>query len=102
MSTSTIHLSACVPRPYLIISIPKLLSRAGYIDIVGGPSICDVDMRGLLKVVPERGAGDKGGKYCIYGFAIDRYGELLIEHQQIYPDICTHTIFVKTHQLVSK
>ena len=51
VSTSTIRLSAYIPHPYLIISIPKLLSRVGYIDAVRGPSICVVDLRGLLKVV---------------------------------------------------
>jgi len=69
---------------------------------VRGPSICAVDLRGLLKVVPEHGAGDKGSEYCIDGFAIDQYGELVTERQQMHPDLCTHTIFVKTHELVSK
>ena len=36
------------------------LFREGYIDTVRGPSICAVDIKGLLKVVPEHGAGDKG------------------------------------------
>ena len=53
----------------------------GYIDIVRGPSIYVVDLRGLLKVVPEHGAGDKGSEYCIDGFTIDRYAVLLIQHQ---------------------
>ena len=53
------------------------LFRVGYIDTVRGPSICAVDIKGLLKVVPEHGAGDKGSDYCIDRFAIDRYGELL-------------------------
>jgi len=76
------------------------LFRVGYIDTVGGPSICAVDIKGLLKVVPEPGAGDKGSEYCIDGFAIDRYGELLTDRQQMYPDLCTPTIIVRTHQLV--
>jgi len=76
------------------------LFRVGYIDTVRGPSSCAVDIKGLLKVVPEHGAGDKGSDYCIDGFAIDRYGELLTDRQQMYPDLCTPTIFVKTHQLV--
>jgi len=66
-----------------------------------GPSICAVDLRGLLKVVPEHGAGDKGSEYCIDGFAIDRYNDLLTQRQHIFPDICICTTFVKTHQLVS-
>ena len=38
-----------------------------------------MDIKGLLKVVPKHGAGDKASEYCIYGFAIDRYGELLTD-----------------------
>ena len=79
-----------------------LLYKVGYIDIVRGPSICAVDLRGLLKVVPEHVAGDKGSEYCIDGFAIDRYCELLTERQQLFPESCTHTTFERTHQLVSK
>jgi len=74
--------------------------RVGYIDTVRDPFICAVDIRGLLKVVPQHGAGDKGSDYCIDGFAIDRYGELLTDCHQMFPDLCTPTIFVKTHQLV--
>ena len=66
-----------------------------------GPSICTVDIKGLLKVVPEHGGGDKGNDYCIDGFAIDRYWELLTYCQQMFPDLCTQTVFVKTYQLVS-
>ena len=65
-----------------------------------GPSICAVDIKGLLKVVPEHSAGDKSSEYCINGFAIDRYGELPIDRQQMYPDLCTPTIIVRTYQLV--
>jgi len=60
-----------------------------------------VNLRGLLKVVPEHGAGDKGSEYCIDGFAIDRYSELLAQRHHMFPDICTRTTFVKTQQLVS-
>jgi len=74
--------------------------RVGYIDTIRGPSICAADIKGFLKVVPEHGVGDKGSQYCVDGFAIDRYGELLTERQQLYPGLCTHTIFVKTPQLV--
>jgi len=68
---------------------------------VRGPSICAVDIKGLLKVVPKHGVGDKDNDYCIDGFAIDRYGELLTDRQQIFPDLCARTVFVKTHQLLS-
>jgi len=82
-------------------SVCCVLYRVGYIDTVRGPSICTVDIKGLLKVVPEHGGGDKGNDYCIDGFAIDRYGELLTYCQQMFPDLCTQTVFVKTYQLVS-
>ena len=78
-----------------------MFNRLGYIDAVRGPSICAVDIRGLLKVVPAHGAGDKEGEYCINGFAIDRYTDLLTERDRMYPDMCTRTSFAKTHQLVS-
>jgi len=74
--------------------------RVRYIDTVRGPSICAVDIKGLLKVVPEHGVGDKGSHYCVDGFAIDRYGKLLTDRQEMYPALCTQTTFVKTHQLV--
>ena len=95
------QLSAFVTAPYLCTFVPPLFNRVGYIDAVRGPSICAVDLRGLLKVVPAHGAGDKEGEYCIDGFAIDRYTDLLTERQRMYPDMCTRTSFVKTHQLVS-
>jgi len=38
-----------------------------------------MDIKVLLKVVPKHGTGDKASEYCIDGFAIDRYDELLIE-----------------------
>ena len=69
----------------------------GYIDNLRGPSICAVDLRGLLKVVPEHGAGDKGSEYCIDGFAIDRFSDLLTQRPYMFPDMCTRTTFVKTH-----
>jgi len=71
------ELSPYVTRPKLIRIVPQLLYRVGYIETVRGPSICVVDRRGLLKVVPKHGAGDKGSGYCIDGFAIDRYSDLL-------------------------
>jgi len=66
-------------------------------ETIRGLSICAVNLKGLLKVVPEHSAGDKGSEYCIDGFAIDLYGELLTDRQQMFPDLCTQTIFVKTH-----
>ena len=60
-----------------------------------------MDIKGLLKVVPEHGARDKGSEYCIDGFAINRYGELLTDREEMFRDLCTHTVFVKTHQPVS-
>ena len=73
----------------------------GYINTVRGPSICAVDIKGLLKVVPEHDAGDKGSDYCVDEFTIDRYVKLLTDRQQLFPDFYTQTIFVKVHQLVS-
>jgi len=68
---------------------------------LGGKPICLVDLRGLIKVVPEHGARDKSFDYCINGFAIDHYSNLLMEHQNQHPDLCSTLIFVRTHQLVS-
>ena len=75
--------------------------RVGDIKTMQGPSICAVDLKGLLKVVPEHGAGDKVSEYCVDGFAIGRYGELLNDRQQMFPALCKQTVFVKTHPLVS-
>ena len=92
----------CIRNPTLgLCNRPPLLNRVGYIDTVRGPSICVVDLRGLLKGAPEHSAWDKGSEYCIDGFAIDRYSNLLTQRQHMFPDICTRTTFVKTHQLVS-
>jgi len=77
------------------------LYRVGYIDTLQGPQICAVEMKGLLKVVPEHSAGDRHSDYWINGFAIDWSGELLHDHQKLYPTLCRKIIFVKTHQLVS-
>jgi len=75
--------------------------RVGDIKTVQGPSICAVDLKRLLKVVPEHGAGDMVSEYCVDGFAIDQYGELRNDCQQMFPAFCTQTVFVKTHQRVS-
>ena len=56
----------------------------GYIDRLQGPQICAVDLKGLLKVVPEYGVGDWGSNYYINGFAIDRYSKLLHDRQKLY------------------
>ena len=61
-----------------------------------GPSICAVDLRGLLKVVPEHGAGDKGSEYCIDGFAIDQYGELVTNVSKCIL-ICVRILFLLRH-----
>jgi len=39
----------------------------GYIDNVRGLSICAVDIKGLLKVVPEHGTGDMGSDFAQMG-----------------------------------
>ena len=70
--------------------------RVGYIDNVRGLSICAVDIKGLLKVVPEHGIGDMGSDYCTDGFAINRYGELLTDRQQMFPALCMQTVFVNS------
>jgi len=41
--------------------------RVGYIDTVRGLSICAVDIKGLLKVVPEHGTGDMGSDFAQMG-----------------------------------
>jgi len=77
------------------------LYRVGYIDTLQGPQICNIDLKRLLKVVSKHGAGDRRSDYCINGFAIDPCGELLHDHQKLYPALCRETIFVKTPQVVS-
>jgi len=39
-------------------------------ETMQGPSICAVDINGLLKVVLEHSAGDKGSEYCIDGLSL--------------------------------
>ena len=67
----------------------------------GSTPIGAVDIRGLVKVVPKHGAGDKAFHYCINGFTIDHYSDLLTQRQHRYPTLCRTSIFVKTPQLVS-
>ena len=72
---------------------PYFLHRVGYIDSLQGPRICAMDLKGLLKVVPKHGTRDCGSFYCINGFAIDQYGELLHNYQELYPALYREIIF---------
>jgi len=71
------------------------------LDVEGTQSICALDMKGLVKVVPRRDPRDKAGDSCVNGFAIDHYSVLLHRRQYAHPKYCRLTIFLKTHQLVS-
>jgi len=54
-------------------------------------------LRGLINVVPNAGAGDKSGRYCIGNLAMDMFAELLHRRQHTYPKLCWMSIFLKHH-----
>ena len=60
------------------------MCREQQLDVAGTKSICTIDMKGLVKVVPRRDLGDKAGESYINGFVIDHYSAL--PHRQQ----CTH------------
>ena len=57
-------------------------------------------LRGLINVVPLRGAGDRAGRYCIGRFAIDMYGKLLNQRQQMHPTYCHPSVFLPAQDQV--
>lgn len=61
-------------------------------------SICIIDVKGLVKVVPCRDPGGKAGEFCINGFAIDHDSNLLHKRQCAYPKRCRLSILLKTHE----
>ncbi|KAJ8441664.1 hypothetical protein Cgig2_019051 [Carnegiea gigantea] len=58
-------------------------------------------LRGLINVVPNPGAGDKFGRYCIGNLAIDMFTELLHRWQHTYLKLCWMSIFLKHHMNVT-
>ena len=67
------------------------------IRCLGGTLICAVDIRGLVKVMSEHGAGDRAMDYYINVFAIDHYSNILIQRPHRYPAFCRTLLFMKTH-----
>ena len=57
-------------------------------------------LRGLINVVPVRGAGDRAGRYCIGRFAIDMYMKLLHKRQQLHPRYCHVCVFLPSQDQV--
>jgi len=57
-------------------------------------------LRGLINVVPLRGAGDRAGRYCIGRFAIDMYDKLLKQRQQMHPTYCQLSVFLPAQEQV--
>ena len=57
-------------------------------------------LKGLINVVPARGAGDRAGRFCVGRFAIQMYCELLHERQQLYPTYCRKSVFIPPHDKV--
>jgi len=71
------------------------------IQDLGGALICAVDIRGLIKMVPEHSVGNKSFDYCINGLTINHYSYLLRQGQHRHHDWCRTSILTKEHQLVS-
>ena len=57
-------------------------------------------LKGLINVVPHKGAGDKAGRYCVGRFAIQMYCNLLEERQKLYPTLCRTSIFLEPEDKV--
>ena len=57
-------------------------------------------LKGLINVVPMRGAGDKPGWFCIGRFAIEMYCNLLEERQLLYPPLCWMSLFFMVNDQV--
>jgi len=57
-------------------------------------------LRGLINVVPVRGAGDRAGRNCIGRFTIDMYCKLLHQRQQLDPRYCHLCVFLTSHDQV--
>ncbi|KAJ8422830.1 hypothetical protein Cgig2_022181 [Carnegiea gigantea] len=67
----------------------------------GTQSICKIDVKGLVNVIPRRDLRDKAGDFCINGFAIDHYNGLLHRRQCAHSKYYRLTIFLKMHQLTA-
>ncbi|KAJ8445624.1 hypothetical protein Cgig2_018565 [Carnegiea gigantea] len=59
-----------------------------YLNEGGAQHISDVDVKGLVNLVPRNGPGDQSINYCINGFAIDYYNSLLDKQQHLFPKWC--------------
>ena len=96
--------TVCTVTGYInVASVSSLTTnacRVQYLEEGGASYISAVDVRGLVNIVPSRGAGDMPDKYCINGFAIDAYSELLRDRQRLHPRLCRSTHFVRTVELV--
>ncbi|KAJ8446760.1 hypothetical protein Cgig2_000771 [Carnegiea gigantea] len=56
-----------------------------YLNEGGAQHSFDIDVRGLMNIVPRNGSEDKAINYCISRFAIDHYSSLLDERQRLLP-----------------
>lgn len=54
-------------------------------------------LKGLINVVPTRGAGDRPSRYCIGAFAVHMYSKLLDQRRQQYKRYYRNFIFLDQH-----
>ena len=57
-------------------------------------------LKGLINVVPLRGAGDKAGRFCVGRCAIHMYCKLLEQRQELYSTYCRKSVFLQPHDQV--
>ncbi|KAJ8430891.1 hypothetical protein Cgig2_003884 [Carnegiea gigantea] len=56
---------------------------------------------GLIHLVPNGGARDRSGKYCIGNLAMGLFTELLNRSQRTYPTLCCVSMFLKHNTTVT-
>ncbi|KAJ8425455.1 LOW QUALITY PROTEIN: hypothetical protein Cgig2_018853 [Carnegiea gigantea] len=54
-------------------------------------------LKGLINVVPTRGAADRPGRYCIGSFAVQQYSKLLHSRQRQHRRYCCMSVFLDRH-----
>ncbi|KAJ8452972.1 hypothetical protein Cgig2_014735 [Carnegiea gigantea] len=57
-------------------------------------------LKGLINVVPTRGAADRPGRYCIGSFAVQQYSKLLHSRQRQHRRYCRMSVFLDRHDEV--
>ena len=59
-------------------------------------------LKGLINVVPSRGAADRPGRYCIGAIAVHLYCKLLHLRQRQHKRYCRMSAFLDRHDQVSE